>query len=149
MAPMAEILVKCDDQLGQVLVGIFNRVVAIERKLNRIEALIINEGKIIMSELDDALQAVVDQLGQFETDLARELADFGAAISGKLTDAERAQFALIAQKLANAQAEIDAVDPAQVPPVQQAPTATESSTLQPTGGEQPAEGQVFGSGSNF
>jgi hypothetical protein len=97
---------------GQQQILIALRAVAI--RLNRIERLIRTEGKQ-MSEIDDRLAAYGAQFDEFTTDLGRELADLTNAVAGNLTDAQRAQFDALSQKLTDAKLAVDTADPAPAP----------------------------------
>lgn len=104
------IVLDCRGHEGQIE-AIHHGQQEILRRFDRLERLIINEGKITMSELTDQLAQVLAAVDAVDTNVARELADFANTIGGKLSDDERAQFAAITTKLANINVNVDAVDP--------------------------------------
>lgn len=106
------------------LVGVLRELSAgqtmIMRKLTRIERALIDEGKLIMSELSDALAEVTAALDAHDAELARLLEDFGARVNGKLDANEKQQFADLVTRLAASDAVIEQADPSQ--PVEPAPS---------------------------
>ena len=93
----------------------------IMQRLTRIERALIDEGKLIMSELSDALQQVTDALDTHDAELSRLLSDFGARVNGKLDANEKEQFAQIVTRLASSDAVIDQADPKPAPASDSAP----------------------------
>lgn len=91
------------------------------RRLTRIERALIDEGKLIMSELSDALAEVTAALDEHDAELARLLDDFGARVNGKLDANEKEQFAEIVKRLAASDAVIEQTDPTPVPASDNAP----------------------------
>ncbi len=80
-------------------------------------AMAANQGALVTDihdELNEALQPVLDAVDALDTDLARELADFSASLSPKLTQDEKDRFAGLASRLVAFTASIDAADPAPV-----------------------------------
>lgn len=107
-----------------ILHEINNGQVLIMRRLTRIERALIDEGKLIMSELSDALAEVTAALDEHDAELARLLDDFGARVNGKLDANEKEQFATIVKRLAASDAVIEQADPsapADVPTSDSAP----------------------------
>lgn len=94
---------------------------AIARRLTRIERAINAEGAI-MSEVDDRLAALTEDLGDLATDLDRELTDLKGALAGNLTAEQAASFDTLVSKVADMKAAIDDADPA-APAAPAEPTA--------------------------
>lgn len=117
-------------RLAEAFGGAFNELgagqVMIMRRLTRIERALIDEGKLIMSELSDALQHVTDALDEHDAELARLLEDFGARVNGKLDAVEKQQFADLVTRLAASDAVIEAADP-------QTPVASDSAPAEGLG----------------
>lgn len=107
--------------LVDILHEINNGQVMIMRCLTRIERALIDEGKMIMSELSDALAEVTAALDEHDAELARLLEDFGARVNGKLDANEKEQFADLVRRLAASDAVIEAADPQPVPVSDSAP----------------------------
>lgn len=109
----AQIRVEVTDVLPlvEILHEINNGQVLIMRVLRRIERALIDEGKLIMSELSDALAEVTAALDAHDAELARLLDDFGAHVNGKLDANEKAMFTDLVTRLAASDAVIEKTDP--------------------------------------
>jgi hypothetical protein len=86
------------------------------RRLSRIEELIINEGEIIVSEIDDRTAQVLTEIGDATTaqaasaaDVERALADLKASLGGTLTADQVAHFDAIDAGLAGIKSSADAI----------------------------------------
>ncbi len=100
------------------LAGLAADVKAIRKQLARIEHTV-NQEKVLMSETEDALDALAAQVAEVDADVARELTDLADALAGKLTDAEKGKFVAIAQKLTDIKTNVDTADPAPAAPADQ------------------------------
>jgi len=88
---------------------------AMKTHFDRLERLIRKEGAIIVdqinTEIDAALQPIVDAVSAVSVDVAQELVDFAAKVAPKLTDDEKETFAGIASNLLALDATVKAADP--------------------------------------
>jgi len=109
----AQIRVEVTDVLPlvEILHEINNGQVAIMQRLTRIERALAYEGKMIMSELSDALAEVTAAVDEHDSELARLIEDFGARVNGKLDANEKEQFTQIVHRLAASDALIEQADP--------------------------------------
>lgn len=92
---------------------------AIVQRIGRIEKAMISEG-VTMTEIDDKLTGLTNDLGDLADDLNRELVDLRNALSGNLTPDQASKFDSLTAKVDDMKAAIDDADPA-APPAE--PTA--------------------------
>jgi len=83
---------------------------AVKRRLARIEHAITVEGNV-MTEIDDRLTQLTDEVGGLADDVADELAQLAEALSGKLTDDQRAQFDSLQAKVADMKSSLEGDNP--------------------------------------
>jgi hypothetical protein len=89
---------------------------AIARRLARIERTILNEGEIIMGELDERLDQqsaeigdVRDSIAASAADVQRALDDLKVALGGSLSPEQRAKLDAVDQSLAGLRSDAEAI----------------------------------------